>query len=89
MQLKKKNDSDKLYQTEVYRANSKFYSLQVGAFQMLENAKELYVKLKAKEYQTWIEPPKPPSSKLYCVMIGEFKDKYSAISHGKKILKQY
>ena len=54
------------------------WSVQVGAFSHLENAKRLQQKLKQKGYSSTLDPPSPPKGKTVRVEVGPFKDAEAA-----------
>ena len=54
------------------------WSVQVGAFSHLENAKRLQQKLKQKGYSATLDPPSPAKGKTVRVEVGPFKDAEAA-----------
>jgi len=62
----------------------KLYTVQVGAFRYVSNAKELAAKISSKGYTVWINPPIEHSS-LHIVRVGKFDSRRRAESFGKNI----
>ncbi len=61
------------------------YSVQVGAFSSLGNAKSLALKLKAKGYSSYVSEAVSGNKKVYKVRVGGFFDRQSAQAAEKKL----
>ena len=65
------------------------WTVQVGAFSLLENAKRLQTQLKQKGYLAVLDPPAPAKGKTVRVEVGPFKDAASAKTAQARIQKEF
>lgn len=58
------------------------YTIQVGAFGLLQNAENLVAQLKSYEYKAWFKPEPSAEKMLYSVFVGGFKTRDEAKQFG-------